>query len=207
MNGPTLIVIVSLLLSCGTANQKHENAPTPPEPEPTSAPRHDLLVADQGSLPPCTNDQEDWLIYVKASSQFEVCSGGAWSVVNIQGPKGDPGSAGTKGDAGPAGASGRDAPSISSTEWLDPITNALWLEGAATNGSKPDTTICTNGWKIPDPATITSAINAGLALALKITTPCIWSTSTPNPLYEVDGGHSLCFPPTTATNLCTKPAP
>ena len=64
-----------------------------------------MRVVDEGALPACDATTENALVYVEATKNFRVCSGGKWTVIDLSGK------AGERGEAGAAGAKGADGSS------------------------------------------------------------------------------------------------
>lgn len=102
-----MIALGSLILlsACGSQSSGKSAAPATTATAPSTASDHSMLVADASKLPPCDANAEGWLVYLKAEAKFQVCSTGAWTDVDIKGPKGDTGATGA---AGAPGASGKD---------------------------------------------------------------------------------------------------
>ncbi len=64
-----------------------------------------MRVAYEAALPACDAAAENVLVYVEATKNFRVCTGGTWTVIDLSGKAGD------KGEAGAAGANGADGSS------------------------------------------------------------------------------------------------
>src|SRR5687768_15197776 len=62
-----------------------------------------LAIASAADLPPCTDANNQQLIYVKLEAQFYTCDAGQWTTIAIKGEQGEAGPAGPQGDTGTAG--------------------------------------------------------------------------------------------------------
>lgn len=83
----------------------------------TSSEISSVTMSSVSSDKSCSPSRQGSIIYDQAQSQFFFCSDGAWTAVDLKGPKGDKGEAGAVGSAGLAGAPG--APGLSGANGRD----------------------------------------------------------------------------------------
>jgi len=65
-----------------------------PEPQPGSRSVSVRILLRNFELPPCTPGHEGETYFIDSESLFKYCDGTAWKVLDLHGPKGDPGSPG-----------------------------------------------------------------------------------------------------------------
>lgn len=112
-----IIILAALLTACGTDSNNDSGTPpvtaagqrTQTADEPARDPLQALAINTMAELPACDATRDRQLVYVMETKQFQTCSAGAWTVIDItgpQGPKGDTGATGAQGPQGPAGSTG-----------------------------------------------------------------------------------------------------
>lgn len=114
------IVLASILTACGEqpqaasvaskeANQTSIAAPVTAEPTAPSADQGGIKLLAKGlSLPACAKTLEGTTYYVAAEDNFQACSAGAWSIVDLHGKDGKDGQNGKDGQGGLSGKDGQD---------------------------------------------------------------------------------------------------
>lgn len=161
--------LMLLLTACGSqGGGGSDNSPevtAQGEPSPEQQQQVDTqyaqLVQDAASLPACDATTEGKLVYVKVSSEFEVCGGGAWAVIDLKGVVGEKGEKGDKGEKGEAGKDGEpgQAVYVDGEYWDDEITGLHWrLAGVGPN--------CPEGWRLPTLNEVGAASINGLFVVL-----------------------------------------
>lgn len=88
-----LIVLALLLAACGSkkgSGGDDNDEPTQDDGTETDAgvtgaesSQYAKLIEDVAALPACDADHEGALVYVKATSEFQNCAGGKWSVIEV----------------------------------------------------------------------------------------------------------------------------
>jgi hypothetical protein len=88
-----LSVLILLLLTVGCSkDEKKSDSKDAKEANPQG-----MMVADEASLPDCTNASEDFLVYVQSASSFHTCKDKTWTPIDLKGAAGEKGDAGEKG--------------------------------------------------------------------------------------------------------------
>ncbi len=102
-------IAVACVVLAGCTEQSVSSAPQKASPDANS--NNDagaktiqpfLGALTEGELPACDESIRNTLVWVPSDQTFRHCSGSAWNVISIQGPKGDKGD---RGDQGPVGVS------------------------------------------------------------------------------------------------------
>lgn len=170
------IVLLTLLSACGSqgGGSGSDNSPEitaqgapSPEQQQQVDTQYAQLVQDAASLPACDATTEGKLVYVKASSEFEVCGGGAWAVIDLKGIAGTAGIAGEKGDKGDKGdkgEAGKDAETLSANEWIDPVTALYWFKAGDGDWATAQLA-CDGDYRLPTEAELIAGALHGIRAA------------------------------------------
>jgi hypothetical protein len=106
----TLMMTASALSGCSGTDDDLEEEPR------TLEDWNVFLVQSSSDLPACDSSIDGRLYYVSYESEFQVCSGGAWELIDLtgsdgaQGPVGQSGADGAQGPVGQTGADGAQGP-------------------------------------------------------------------------------------------------